>query len=158
MVGQLKTRSPTDRSTFLDYTLLIILISISLFLLVTGTYYVSSRWVLTTGKVVYNQDLICTPLSNGSTLYDCSFTVRYKATRADGSLQFYYTKVENVIGPKINRNDTVYIQYDPQDPSSAIYGNTSYRTFGLLYLSLGAFTTLLTTYYWLGLTNKKILK
>ena len=129
---------------------LISLLSFSVFFLTYGFIYVNSHWVLTTGTVAYFGNLTCVPISGTSSLYDCSFLVRYKVVSDDGTPQFYGVQVNNVIGPKINIGDNVYIQYDPKDPSKVIYGNTSFQTFGLLYLTIGIIILLLTVYYWMN--------
>lgn len=138
----------------LDYSLFLILIVTSIFLLTVGLVYVFSNWVLTTGTVTYGNKIDCVPVENTNSMYDCSFTVRYKVIGEDGTLQIYFVKVDHVIGPNIKPGDIVYIQYDPKNPASVIYGNTSYRTFGLLYLSVGALLTLISIYYWSNIKSR----
>lgn len=141
-------KNPTRGLLLLDYSLLMVLLATSVLLITVGLSYVLSNWVLTTGTVTFTDPVNCIALENTNNLYDCSFTARYKVINEDGTFNFYFVKVDHVIGPKIERNDQVYLQYDPKNPSIVIYGNTSYRTFGLLYLSVGTLLTLISAYYW----------
>jgi hypothetical protein len=153
-----KTKSNKRGILLLDYTLLVILLSTSVFLVVLGIIFVFSNWVLTTGTVTFGQKPSCIPLENTTNVYDCSFTVRYKVVNNDGKLQFYFVKVDHVIGPRVRSGDVVYLQYDPKDPSNVVYGNTSYKTYGLLYLSFGALLSLLTIYYWNSIKKSSLKK
>lgn len=148
--------STTKRSTNLFHlTILIALIFLTILFIVYGFANVFSNWVLTTGTVMYFQnDSTCIPIEGTSNIYDCSFNVRYRAFKPDGTSQPYIVRVNNVIGPKVNNGDTVYIQYDANDNSKVVYGNISFKTFGLLYLTMGAIMLLLTMFYWVKVVKK----
>lgn len=146
-------RKKHGASSIMGYIVISVLLFISLSFLITGAVYVSSNWVLTTGTVIFNNpDLVCTGVPNSS-LYDCSFTVRYKVVQQDGSIKWYFVKIKNIVGPRVQRGDKVYLQYDPNDYSRVLYGNTSYKTYGLLYLTFGLILLLLAVYYWTTLNT-----
>lgn len=159
---KLRQKSPSRGLLLLDYSLLLVLLATSVLLIIVGLSYVFSNWVLTTGTVTLDQGSLkgptCIPLENTNNLYDCSFRARYKAVSDDGKINYYYVQVDHVIGPKVSRSDQIYLQYDPKNPSSVIYGNTSYKTFGLLYLSVGALLTLITVYYWSNIKKQQKLQ
>lgn len=156
--SQITTKSSSKKSAnswiILDYTLVILLSSISIFLIAVGIIYLFSRFVLTTGTVAFGSPVDCVNIGSSGNLFDCSFTVRYKVVNTQGKLQLYYVKVDNAIGPKIKPGDVVYLQYDPEDPTIVVYGNTSFRTLGLLYLAIGSLLSLISVYYWSNIKNK----
>lgn len=154
----LRKKNSSRGLLLLDYSLLMVLLATTVLLIVVGLSYVFSNWVLTTGIVTGDDGKLtptCIPIENTNNLYDCSFRVAYEVVGENGKPMVYHVKVDHVFGPKVAVGDNVYLQYDPKNPSTVIYGNTSYRTFGLLYLSIGSLLLLITSYYWSNIKKQQ---